>query len=489
MRDKLVSFSGEGLDKIAEVDPTVVLKLLDENLVDRVSTGSNVVTVDEEMPRSRVDDILRSELQEKRVGIVSKRPLDDVDVGAKGERPSKSVAFQFDNAGGRLSAAACELLRVSYAGQSFPVSSRPEDTDFGASELESIARKRVDDVNGKRVHEVARMGLPCSSGTRGQQGLGTGRSINYPSDSARTLLKECFADNPPLQLDPHQQLTGMSSDQMVKFVISIGLEVSLATFGMLEDVLLKTGGKTGRNVGHKGSGQSLLLSRAGSTIVESIVSRSSYALPTITESFGSDPSGGVFSQQLCSSRQADAALGFLRTEVTDINDSDSLKTLGQIRCDVQKKGNLYKWSREGRPNSISPSGLDDGGYVFTEEMLKIAPFEKIFATGPENPLKNWHCFLCMICKMYVSMKSRDLYEKKAAFLVGTSFEVRSGVSCSLHPSKIRNSDARTLYGSKLEAEKELFRHLEVPEVDHKRPFYYDGLRRSPLLLQQQIREP
>ena len=47
LRDKLDSFSGEGLDRIVEVDPTVVLELLDENLVDCGSTGSNVVAVDE----------------------------------------------------------------------------------------------------------------------------------------------------------------------------------------------------------------------------------------------------------------------------------------------------------------------------------------------------------------------------------------------------------------------------------------------------------
>ena len=43
-----------------------------------------------------------------------------------------------------------------------------------------------------------------------------------------------------------------------------------------------------------------------------------------------------------------------------------------------------------------------------------------------------------------------------------------------HPSKVRGSDGRTLYGSKLEAEKELFMHL-----DHKRPFYYDVVEGKP----------
>ena len=130
-------------------------------------------------------------------------------------------------------------------------------------------------------------------------------------------MKECFADNPPVQLNPHQQLTGLSSDQMIQFARATGLEVSLATFGNLEDVFLKTGGKTGRNVGEKGSGQSVSLSRSGSTVMESVASRSFYSLPTITESFDSDQLVGVLSQKPCSSRQADAALGFSRTELTD----------------------------------------------------------------------------------------------------------------------------------------------------------------------------
>ena len=197
-----------------------------------------------------------------------------------------------------------------------------------------------------------------------QPGLGAGRAKYYPSESARTLLKECFADNPPVQLDPHQQVTGMSSDQMIQFARAVGLEVSLATFGMLEYVLLKIGGKTGRNVGERGSGQSVSHSRSDSTVMESVASRSFYSLPTITESFDSDRLVGSLSQQPCSSRQADAVLGFSRTEVNEFNDTDSLKTLGQIRSDARKRCELYKWSREGRPNPISPSGSDGGGYVF-----------------------------------------------------------------------------------------------------------------------------
>ena len=479
LRDKLESFGGEGRENIVDVDPAGVLGLLDANLMDRGNTGSGVVTVDDEIPRGRVDDILRSELREKKIGDRSKRPLCDVDIGVADERPSKSVAFEFDEGGGKLFSERCTLVGVCDAGQSFPSSSRSDDTDYGTSELESIARRRVGDLSGGRVCEAAESDVPGFSGATVQPGLGAGRSKYYPSESARTLLKVCFADNPPVQLDPHQQLTGMSSDQMIQFARAFGLEVSLATFGMLEDVLLKIGGKTGRNVGEKGSRQSVSLSRSWSTVMETVASRSFYSSPTITESFDSDRLVGDLAQQPCSSRHADAGLGFSRTEVIEINDTDSLKTLGQIRSDARKKCELYRWSREGRSNPILPSGLDGGGYVFTEEMLEIAPFAKIFATGPENPLKNRHCFYCMICRRNVSMKSRGLHELKRNFQREHHLRADQRFRARYHPSKVRGSDGRTLYGSKLEAEKELFMHLDVPELDHKRPFYYDVVEGKP----------
>ena len=78
LRDKLESFDSEGIENIVEVDPAGVLELLNENLMDRGNTGGGVLTVDDEIPRSRVDDILRSELREKNFGGGSKRPLCDV---------------------------------------------------------------------------------------------------------------------------------------------------------------------------------------------------------------------------------------------------------------------------------------------------------------------------------------------------------------------------------------------------------------------------
>ena len=86
------------------------------------------------------------------------------------------------------------------------------------------------------------------------------------------------------------------------------------------------------------------------------------------------------------------------------------------------------------------------------------------------------------------MKSRGLYELKRQFQ--REHPLRSGqiFRARYHPSKVRGSDGRTLFGSKLEAEKELFMYLEVPELDHKRPFYYDVIEGKPLLLLRRVRE-
>ena len=79
------------------------------------------------------------------------------------------------------------------------------------------------------------------------------------------------------------------------------------------------------------------------------------------------------------------------------------------------------------------------------------------------------------------MKSRGLYELKRHFQRQHQLRADQMFRARYHPSKIRGSDGRTLYGSKLEAEKELFMHLDVPEMDHKRPFYYDVVDGKPFI--------
>ena len=221
LRDKLESLRGGEIENIVEVDPAGVLELLDSDLVNRDNTGRGMVTGDNEFPRSQVDKILRAELGGQEIGVGMKRPLCDVELDVADERPSKSVAFDVEDSIGKWVCNRYPVIGMSDAGQSFPSSSRLDETEYGTSELESIAQRRVDNLGGGRFFEAVESNLPAVSGASVQPGLRGERSKYYPSESARTLLKECFADNPPVQLDPHQQLTGLSSDQMIQFARAV----------------------------------------------------------------------------------------------------------------------------------------------------------------------------------------------------------------------------------------------------------------------------
>ena len=183
------------------------------------------------------------------------------------------------------------------------------------------------------------------------------------------------------------------------------------------------------------------------------------------------------SQEPCSSRQADKALSSVPVGY-DKSGTDSLKTLKEIKTELVKKANNpFRWSRKGRPNPPPKCGEESGGYVFTEEMLALAPFAKVFATGPEDPLKNRHCLFYMLCKKNISMKSRGLYELKRHYQRDCHLRIDQRFREEYYPGKVRGRDARVLYGVKLEREQ--YMEIYVPDVCYKRPFYYDVIEGKP----------
>ena len=120
-----------------------------------------------------------------------------------------------------------------------------------------------------------------------------------------------------------------------------------------------------------------------------------------------------------------------------------------------------------------------GGYVFTEELLELAPFAEVVATGPEDPIKNRQCFSCLIHRKIISMKSRGLYELKRHFQRERHLRANEWFRARYHSSRVRGSDGRTLYGTKLEAKKELILHLDVTDLDPKRPIYHEVIKGKP----------
>ena len=308
-----------------------------------------------------------------------------------------------------------------------------EGSDFTSgcfSTLEAIAKKRADERDGGLFGLASGDGMvrvPQVESIVEEERVGAEKSRYYPSQCAKSLLKDFFELHRPTHLDPSHPTTSFSADQMIQFARAVGLEVSLASYGMLEDLLLKARGGGGfQSVGSRHSiGRSPFPSVAGSSWGDSIASRTNYSLPNITETDVSNVlGGGEVLQEPCTSKQADARLA--ATVGGEKPGSDSLKTFQEIKRSEEKKrqSKMWKWSREGRQNPLLPTGDDKGGYVFTEEMLELAPFAKVFATGPDDPLNNRYSFYCMLCKRNISMRTRGLYELITSFFSGIAISGR-----------------------------------------------------------------
>ena len=261
--------------------------------------------------------------------------------------------------------------------------------------------------------------VPLVESINGREGVGGEKSRYYPSQSANSLLKDFFEMKLPTHLDPSNPTTSFSAAQKIQFARDLGLEVSLASYSMLKDLLLK--GRVGggnQPVGSSHSNRrSPFPSVAGSSWGNRVASRTNFSLPTVTETDNSKVvAGGESLQEPCSSRQPDARLAAKQVG-GEKPCSDSLKTLQVIKRGEKKKrqSKMWKWSREGRQHPLLSASDDKGGYVFMEEMLRVATFAKVFATGPVDPLSNRYCLYCMLCKRNISMKTRGLYELKRHF--------------------------------------------------------------------------
>ena len=368
-----------------------------------VTSGEDVGTdVIEYSPGEETDRILREELGRADITSNPKRAAWPIYTNRRGgvcgeQEGPLCKAVMFDVVSGSGTVGRVELSRKNITDRCEGV---PESfvESGGFPILEGIARRQaVERFVGTRVGDEGEVmvRVPPADEMFGQEAAPKVRTSFYPSQSAKSLLKDCFEINPPTHLNPSHPTTSFTADQLIQFARAVGSEVSLASYSMLEDLLLKAiGGSRAQPVTFRyPSGQSPLPSVAGSSMGDSVASRLAYSLPTITETEGMDVIvGGGVVEEPCSSRQADARLA-MGGESSGRPGTDSLKTLQQIKSSQRKKkSHLCKWSKEGRLNPLLPSGDAKGGYVFTEEMLELALFTKVFATEPEDPLENKYRF-------------------------------------------------------------------------------------------------
>ena len=113
-----------------------------------------------------------------------------------------------------------------------------------------MARQRVDEITGVRAFVSEAIDILSVAKGETQAGLCKGSTNYYRSDS--TLFTDCFAEKPRKHIDPHQQIIRINANQKIQFAKAVGWKVSLATFGMLEDLLLKVSFKTRKPGGSSG---------------------------------------------------------------------------------------------------------------------------------------------------------------------------------------------------------------------------------------------
>ena len=149
--------------------------------------------------------------------------------------PCKSIRFGVPGAiesveGGNLSRSGITEASGGVEGSDF--------TSGGFSTLEAIAKGRAEERDGGLYQLSSGDGVvrvPQVESIVEQERVGGEKSRYYPSQSANSLLRDLFELNPPTHLDPSHTTTSSSADQMIQFARAVGLEVSLPSYGMLED--------------------------------------------------------------------------------------------------------------------------------------------------------------------------------------------------------------------------------------------------------------
>ena len=190
-------------------------------------------------------------------------------LGGHEASPCKSIRFGVADTiesveGGNLSRSGVTEASGGVEGSDF--------TSGGFSTLEAIAKKGADERDGGLFELASGMvRVPRVESIVEEEKVGVEKSRFYPSQSAKSLLKDFFELNPSTHLDPSHPTTSFSADQMIQFARAVGLEVSLASYGMLEDLLLKAGvvvdfNLLGRVILLGGPRSLVLLDLAGATV-------------------------------------------------------------------------------------------------------------------------------------------------------------------------------------------------------------------------------
>ena len=284
-----------GLRQLIENVPVEFRSGLDEEQSCAVVRGVSVGQITESV--TFLDNVMNLEGENRTStpskGVIhagGKRRVEESETEAECVLRPKIVASEIGDGSDEESMAFRNGIGKAIGGKSCLSSEGPDKTltEFGLSEFEMMARAKAKDL-GPDSHVVSSDGMvrvPTVGSSGGLPDANAVRTKYYQSQSAKSLLKDFFEHNPPTHLNAAHQTTSFSADQMIQFARIVGLEVSLASIWMLEDLLLKANLVGRRGGGGRASSKSAFSSCSGTSVRDSVASRSVYSLPSITESTG-----------------------------------------------------------------------------------------------------------------------------------------------------------------------------------------------------------
>ena len=183
LHERLDVLSGEVLEKIVEVDMSRMLAFLEKSNVGHRHIVGEQVEKSEQSTLGDVDRILRSELVEGD-SSANKSLSSGEGLTVWGGPPWNSVMFNLVSESTVHESTDRRSGSVANLGQSFLSTPLFDGTEYGTSELESLARKRTDEFTRSRVSVSEAIHVLSVPRGETQTGLFKGHTRLYPCYSA-----------------------------------------------------------------------------------------------------------------------------------------------------------------------------------------------------------------------------------------------------------------------------------------------------------------
>ena len=135
--------------------------------------------------------------------------------------------------------------------------------------------------------------------------------------------------------------------------------------------------------------------------------------------------------------------------------------------------------REGQTQFVDVAVVKGGSFLLRRCFKESRGVCMVFATGPEDPLHIQHKFFCIICRVILPMLAQGIYETKRHYQSQKRLCREQRYRQNYCPDALRGTDARLIHGIRLAAEGEVYMDWEIPEMDHKWPFYYEVVEGKP----------